>query len=244
MRNAISEQLEALGLRAGDAVMVHSSFKSLGVDDPETVLTGILDLLGPSGTLMMPALSYCQKPPAIHDTRFTPGCVGFLPEYFRNRRGTLRSLHPTHSVCAVGADAGSFLGAHDADTTPCGSHSPFRLLLERQGKILMLGCGLRPNTSMNAIEELVEPPYLYGPECEYTLTDASGKSFQKTYVTHGFRGYEQRYDRVAEVLEGDFLKTGTVGTALCHLIDGEELCRRSLQKMKKDPLYFVDQTDG
>ena len=42
----------------------------------------------------------------------------------------------------------------------------------------MLGCGLQPNTSMHAIEEMVKPPYLFGPPLTYHLVLADGK------VTH------------------------------------------------------------
>jgi len=240
MSHLMAHQFTTVGLRRGDVVMVHASFKSLGMSDPEEVVKGLLDVLGPEGTLLMPALSYCQKPAEVHDSRFTPGCVGFLPEYFRTRPGTRRSLHPTHSVCAVGGDVPGMLDSHFADRTPCGKNSPFRFLIERKGKILMLGCGLGPNTTMHAIEEHVEPPYLYGPEREYTLTDESGKVFQKTYLTHGFAGYVQRYDRVEELLDEAHLRTGLVGHALCHLIDAEALCRCSVRKMQEDPFFFVE----
>ncbi|MCB0115407.1 MAG: AAC(3) family N-acetyltransferase, partial [Caldilineaceae bacterium] len=127
------DHLHELGLRRGDVVMVHASFRSLGIADPEWIIGALLATLGDSGTLLMPALSYAQQPPHVHDTRSTPSCVGFLPEYFRRRAGTLRSLHPTHSVCGVGAQASSWLGDHREDNTPCGPHSPFHKLLHHGG---------------------------------------------------------------------------------------------------------------
>ena len=104
----------------------------------------------------------------------------------------------------------------------------------------MLGCGLKPNTTMHAVEELVEPPYLYGKELEYTLTDEFGRVFTKTYVTHGFAGYIQRYDRVQGLLNDANLRTGQVGNAQCHLINAEPLSRCSVEKMLENPFYFVD----
>ena len=38
----------------------------------------------------------------------------------------------------------------------------------------MLGCGLAPNTSMHAIEELVAPPYLFGEPLVYTMVLEDG----------------------------------------------------------------------
>ena len=52
---------------------------------------------------------------------------------------------------------------HVQDNTPCGQNSPFNRLIENAGKILMIGCGLTPNTTMHAVEEYVRPPYLFGP---------------------------------------------------------------------------------
>lgn len=240
MIDSLSEQLSELGVRTGGLLMVHSSFKSLGVSDPEAVVQALLSAIGPQGTLLMPALSYCQKPSNVHDTRTTPGCVGFLAEYFRTRPGTLRSLHPTHSVCGFGPAADAVLGGHAADRTPCGRNSPFRLVIELKGQIFMLGCGLGPNTTMHAIEELIEPPYLYGAEVEYRITDRSGSQSQVVYRTHGFEGFEQRYDRIDAVMAGEGLRFGAVGAADCYLVEADQLCRAATARLEEDNLYFVE----
>lgn len=240
MIHSLHSQLQALGLQEGDIVLVHSSFKSLGISDPEEIIGALLDTLGPQGTLLMPALTYNQEPRHIHDTRNTPTCVGFLTEYFRKRPGVQRSLHPTHSVCAIGAQMEAMLQDHPKDTTPCGSHSPFNRLIEKRGKILMIGCGLRPNTTMHAIEEYVRPPYLFGPEREYHLTDRDGSVFRKTYTRHGFAGYQQRYDRVEGLLTDSELRRGEVGKAFCYLIEAQALHRCGVQQMQQAPFYFVE----
>jgi aminoglycoside 3-N-acetyltransferase len=234
-------QLQALGLRRGDTVMVHSSFKALGIKEPELIIQALLETVGDSGTLLMPALSYLQEPPEIHDTNLTPACVGFLPEYFRQRAGTVRSVHPTHSACGVGAQLHDWLGDHSKDHTPCGPHSPFSKLLYAPGKILMLGCGLLPNTTMHAIEEHAPPPYLFGAPKIYTLTDASGRTFEKAYVPHNFQDVTQRYDRVAGLLAGAALSQGIVGQAPSFLIRGEKLLEAALVRLRAEPFYFVDQ---
>ncbi len=242
MSHDLRRQLEALGLGAGDQVLLHASFKSLGIRDPEEILGALLEVLGPQGTLLMPALTYRQTPAHLHDTRHTPSCVGYFTEYFRSRPGTLRSLHPTHSICAVGARADALLREHGQDRTPCGPNSPFNRNIEQGGKILMIGCGLRPNTTMHAVEEVVCPPYLFGPEREYVITDHDGRVFQRRYVTHGFSGYQQRYDRVAELLGPQELKTGTVGQAVCHLLEARALHRAGVSRLREDPFAFVERS--
>ena len=236
---ALSSDLTGLGLCSGDRVLVHSSFRALGVSDPELLIRALLQVIGPRGTLLTPALSWTQNPSTVHDTRNTPSCIGFFAEYVRLRPGTRRSLHPTHSVCAIGADTGDLLDMHAEDTTPCGQHSPFNKLMQAGGKIVMLGCGLRPNTTMHAIEEYVRPPYLFGEEAEYTITDRNGRTFVKRYVMHGFAGVEQRYERVAPFLGPRGLVSGRVGNAESHVIAAPELLTVALAALRLDPFAFV-----
>ena len=223
--------------------MVHSSLRALGVvpGGAESVIAGLLDVMGDNGTLLMPALSYEHVTPKNphFDVNKTPSNVGKLPEVFRLLPGTHRSVHPTHSVCAVGSLASHLLEHHIKDTTPCGSNSPFHLLPEYNGQILMLGCGLEPNTSMHAIEELMEPPYLYDPPFDYHITLADGTNITKTYKPHNFRGWEQRYERVEQVMAEPGLRHGHVLTAECYLLEAKSLWDSALNVMRPNPLFFV-----
>jgi aminoglycoside 3-N-acetyltransferase len=208
----------------------------------ETVIEGLLAALGSKGTLLMPALSYetVQSTNLVFDLRVTPSCVGALPEYFRKRPGTQRSMHPTHSVCAVGTLSDEMLKPHVQDSTPCGPNSPFHRLPDFNGQILMLGCGLRPNTSMHAIEELVEPPYLFAFPLSYKLIDEQGNTIQKEYIRHNFQGWQQRYDRVASILDAPSIRKGKILQATTHLIEARELRSTALAQLESDPLFFVD----
>lgn len=246
--NQISAALRALGVRPGGSLLVHSSLRALGrvPGGAETVVAGLLAALGDAGTLLMPSLTYARVTSLhpVFDVRGTPSNVGLIPEYFRLRGGTLRSVHPTHSVCAVGPRAAEFLTPHLQDHTPVGPHSPFRRLADAGGQILMLGCGLRPNTSMHGIEELVEPPYLYGDPLVYRLVLEDGAVIEKEYVRHNFRGWEQRYDRIANVLAAPHLREGGVLAAQAHLIEAAALWEAAEAALRRDPLYFVDQEPG
>jgi aminoglycoside 3-N-acetyltransferase len=243
LRRFVSD-LQRLGIRPGGDLLVHSSLSSLGhlPGGPETVIRALLEAIGPKGTLLLPTLSYNLVTPdqPVFDLRHTGSNIGAIPEYFRRREGTLRSLHPTHSVAATGPQALAFLADHALDTTPVGPHSPFRKLRDQQGQILMLGCGLGPNTTFHGIEELAPPPYLFGPEQVFTLIDENGNERQQTYTTHGFDGWKQRYDRAAEMLPAPFLTTGKVLQATAYLIEAEALWTHALAILKQDPLLFVD----
>jgi aminoglycoside 3-N-acetyltransferase len=254
----IAADLAALGVRCGGVLLVHSSLRSLGpgpgrespsdslassVDGgAESAIRGLLTALGPGGTLLMPALSYegvgAHHP--IFDVTRTPSCVGALPEYFRLRPGTMRSVHPTHSVCGVGARAVELLADHQLDTTPCGPRSPFYKLPEAGGQVLFLGCGLRPNTSMHAIEELVEPPYLFDDFVDYRVILADRTETAMRVRSHDFRGWMQRYDRLGLLLDGAGLRRGPVLQAAAELVECRQMWERALSALRADPLFFVE----
>lgn len=241
----MGKQLYDLGVRPHGALLVHSSLSALGYvqGGAETVIQGLLHAVGPGGTLLLPALSYeyvTSRNP-VFDVRRTASCVGLIPEAFRTRPSTMRSIHPTHSVCAYGGYAQEMLADHVLDTTPVGPHSPFRKLRDLKGQILMLGCGLEPNTSMHGIEELAPPPYLFRKEpITYLLIYPDGRPVSKAYIAHNFRGWIQRYDRIADYLDAPALRRGRVLEAEAHLIEAEALWTTALQVLQKDPFAFVD----
>jgi aminoglycoside 3-N-acetyltransferase len=241
--NPIAADLLALGVRPGGVLLAHSSLKALGhvPGGPETVIRGLLAALGPDGTLLMPALTYDRVTPQtpLFDLYRTPANVGAIPENFRAWPGVRRSVHPTNSVCGLGPLADELLRHHHLDTTPCGPHSPFHLLPHYKGQILLLGCGLKPNTSMHAIEELVEPPYLFAPPLTYKLV-INDRMTETPYRPHNFAGWRQRYDRVEDLLNGDGLKVGRVLAAQAHLIEARTLWSAALAALQQNPLYFVE----
>ena len=240
----LRDDLIHLGLKPGGVLLVHTSLRSLGKLEggAETVVQGLLSALGPGGTLLMPALSYAtvRSDHPVFDVLKTPSCVGALTEYFRTRQGTMRSVHPTHSVCATGERVVEMLGSHPLDKTPCGPESPFSKLSQVGGQVLFIGCGLRPNTSMHAIEEHIEPPYLYGDPLRYQIILPGGFDTYLTIRRHNFKGYSQRYDRLEEVMAGRGIRGGQVLQARCYLLDAQVMWEAALAAYRKDPLFFVE----
>ena len=240
----MTEDLRALGLKRGNHVLVHSSLRSLGnfPNKAQVLLEALLEVLGREGTLLVPALSYktVTRERPIFDLAKTPSCVGGFSEFFRNAAGVIRSVHPTHSVCAYGQQAKPLIDAHIGDDTPVGAHSPFQLLRELNGYLLFIGCGLKPNTSMHGVEELSRPPYLFGPETEYELKLSKGEILHKKYITHGFEGYEQRYDRVWDLLGNQDKSRGRILHAEAFLIRSAPMWEKANAILEKAPFYFVD----
>lgn len=242
-------QLRVLGVDPHRPLLVHTSLRAVGpvVGGAAGLAAALLEVSAHSA-LLVPALSYDQidwEAPRF-EVEHTPSCVGAFPEYFRHRADAQRSYHITHSVCASGPDAGVFVADHHLDDSPGGPRSPFTKNIDADGQILMLGCGLGPNTTMHAIEEMCEPPYLFLPGVfDYEITTPGGGIVHARTRRHDFTGYAQRYDRVAAVpMPEGAIRTGEAGLATAHLIQAAALRDAVLAVLKDDPLWFVERAES
>lgn len=175
---SLVQDLSDLGLRSGMTVMVHSSLGKVGwtVGGPVTIIRALLEILGPKGTLVMPAESPNVSDPSgwndervkeewhqtirehlpVFDLRTTPTTMGAIPEAFRNYPGTKRSDHPMVSVCANGHLADEIIREHSLEFCE-GRGTPFQKLYDFDGQTLLLGVGFNRCTSLHYAESLV--PY-------------------------------------------------------------------------------------
>lgn len=244
----IAQDARQLGICPGDVVLVHSSLRALGVGvTPEDVIAGLRLAVGENGTLVFPALSYfsCNREHPYFDYKESPSNVGAIPEYFRTQvEGVLRSMNPTHSCCAWGPQAAYITEGHCLDTTPCGPNSPYRRLYALAGKILFLGCGTACNTSMHAVEELIQPSYLFAESVHYIMIGRDGKRRQADCRAHDFRGVVQRYDRLPPLLPADAVKSGKILAAQATWMQSEAMWKTAECWYRQDPYYFVDRTQG
>jgi aminoglycoside 3-N-acetyltransferase len=179
-RDEIREALLRLGLAPGDTVYANVSMRSLGYvrDGPAAVIAAILDVVGETGTLMMPAWSCADLSHldlgAVFDLVETPAGTGLLSETLRRYPGSRRSLHPVASVVAVGGRAEELTSGHERSATPFGADSPYGRLALKASKLLLLGTQM--GGILYHVLERVGFPNLYNREpVEFDVRDGSGK---------------------------------------------------------------------
>lgn len=126
-KNQLIDDLQRLGVSPGSEIVVHSSLSSIGyvVGGAETVIVALLEAVDiKRGTVVVPTLTGTVEngplnPPYFH-VKESKCWTGIIPETFRLRQEAYRSLNPTHSVAAIGANAIDLTTGHEDCWTTCG----------------------------------------------------------------------------------------------------------------------------
>lgn len=247
---ALAEAFRSVGVRPGGTLLVHSSLSSLGWVEggAATVVDALSAALGPEGTLVVPTLTWdtvTARQPVFHEI-LTPSVVGRITEEVRGRPGARRSLHPTHSVAAIGPGAASLVEGHHRWDTPCAPGSPYGRLIERRAQVLMIGAGLESFTLMHAFEEWAGVPWLFNrTEVLYAIT--------RDCVVH--RVESRRHTDVAHYEERDFpslepvlvdagaLTYGKAGAAELRLVDAAAARDALVPLLEREPDAVLGRRD-
>jgi len=148
-----------LGFERGRVVWVQSSwneFYNLPAK-PTDVIALMRDMVGPEGTLVMPAFPVNQDPGKLLEIDFAPSSSGLLTEVFRRQPDVRRSIHLSSSVCALGPAADFLVRDHHHDIFPWGPQTPFCRLMDTEARLVCLGLGTFVNnlTPLHAVECLL-----------------------------------------------------------------------------------------
>lgn len=235
----------------GDSVLVHSSLSSLGWVDggADTVVEALVASVGLDGTVLFPTLTGSGEDspasPPVFDVRSTPCWTGAIPEAARNRPDAVRSLHPTHSVVAIGRLDRWLTSDHRHVRTPCGFGSPYDKLAGIGGKIVLVGVTQAVNTSFHMAEEMAGAPYvLQDWPMDITMTGTRGEPV----VMHGTHLHRHGVKRDYDSLEPELIRLGIchvrqVGEAEVRVVDAMLLRMFLVRKLLEDPLAVLDMTE-
>lgn len=238
-------QLENMNIDYKGTIIVHSSMKSIGSVDggADTVLDTFTTFMK-DGLLVFPTHTWkdVNKDQPKFYVETSPSHIGVLSELFRKRPHVVRSLHPTHSVGALGKGAKEFTDGNEKFDTPCARESSWGKLLDHQAKILLVGVDLRRNTFIHGIEEWMDIPGRITETHEQLITVLSnGTEISVPSRRHFGLDWSAHYWKVEEVLAKlGAIEYGKLGDATVLICDTAKLFYFIGEMLKKDPALFSD----
>ena len=158
-RDSLVDQLHALGVRPGDVLMVHSSFRAVRPVEggPQGVVEALLRAVGANGTVVMPSWTGDGDHPFDPTATATATDLGVIADTLWRQPGSVRSSHPF-----AFAAAGPYAKRITSDALPIPPHrleSPVGRVWELDGQILLLGVGHDANTTIHLAEVMADVPY-------------------------------------------------------------------------------------
>ncbi|MGQ0686666.1 AAC(3) family N-acetyltransferase [Bradyrhizobium sp.] len=188
----LRQRLIDLGVTRGRTVWVQSSWNEFfNVPmKPSEVIDLLRDLIGPEGTLAMPAFPIDRDAGKVFMVDRAPVYTGLLCEVFRRVPGVQRSIHLTSSVCAVGPNADFLIRDHHRTMMTWGKDSPFCRLIDVDARMIGLGATFNFMTPLHAVECLLydEVPFfhqVFSGTTRYRWKRASGETGEHEFLNRG-----------------------------------------------------------
>lgn len=242
----IANFFPSAGILPGDTVMLHSSWDQLRLayQSPQDVIRDILNYLGPSGTLAMPAMPVVSGEQGIHidfDKVFSK--AGMVSEVFRRMPNVSRSVSYNHSVSALGPNAEFLTAEHHRGRTSWDGHSPYRKLASiPESWVVGYGVGrkLRAATALHCVEsELIGTPYfskLFREEFSYSYSSGRYGSGRVTQLVRRGVNYSPK---IAKHFAADELKEKALHGVDFYAVRAPILIEKSIELGRKGKTMYI-----
>ncbi len=207
-QEAILSALEAVGVRKGDTLLVHSSLSACGhiIGGADTIIKAIIKAVGPEGNFFVPTFqrSECflnginkrwDHRPSDSRDRASEAVrwVGTLPlEFMRLYPDAPRGVHLSHSWAGWGPRAAEVLSRQTEDEPPFSDNSCPMVVREMGGKILLFGSPVGHMSFVHCFETHYNLPGLGPSYYEVRLPDGT---ITWKYVPKGLPGPREFYSK-------------------------------------------------
>ena len=238
---SLCADFEALGIEKGMVLLVHSSLSAMGwvCGGAVAVIIALQEVLGETGTLVMPAHStdlsdpsQWENPPVpeswwqtiretmpAYDPDLTPTrSMGKIVETFRKQKSVFRSTHPQSSFCASGPQASYIINNHSL-AFGFGENSPLARIYDLHGSVLLLGVGHSNNTSIHLAEHRATFPSKRVVEEGAPISQADSRTWATfENINVDASDFDQIGEDFLHFDAGKMVRCGKVGIANCQLM--------------------------
>ncbi|MDR2832322.1 MAG: AAC(3) family N-acetyltransferase [Streptococcaceae bacterium] len=242
-KEQLKKQLATIGVNPKGVLKVHLSYKAIGEleNGGDTVLEALMEYMK-EGLLVLPTHTWrnINDMNPVFDVLYTPSCVGYLTESFRQKKGVVRSLHPTHSVSAIGKGAEELVKGDELLTSPCGKGGAYHKLYEANAQVLLIGVNFMRNTIVHGFEEWNGVPNILNEKAVELITiPKQGERIKIDMHRHisrlGSRTFAKLEPRA--IMEG-VLTLGRFGDADTRLMNAKPLFDLVSDELQKDLNYL------
>lgn len=258
-REELAADLRALGLAAGDVVMMHTSVRAVGevAGGPDQIHLAVKDVLEREGTLLMYAgcpryvdevgrgnlspaeeAEVLEKLPAFDaSTARSARDNGALVEMLRTYPGARVNDHPARFV-VCGRHSEYLLSRQPWDYA-FGRDSALERFVELEGRILLLGCDHDSTTFLHYAEHIADIPDKRVARFKVPVTENGKRVWRdmEEFNTASDGAHANWPDRFfAQIVDGHLAQTenhgGLVGDATSHIVSARALLDAALPTMR------------
>lgn len=208
---------------------------------PDHLLSAMLEVLGPSRTLVMPSYTFSFIRSSAFDPANTPGETGALGEALRKRPDASRTLRAIYSHVMSGPDAGKFSQAPPKDAWGVGSDG--EKFLELDALYVTLGLPWHETCSLFHVPELTtHVPYRYFKRFrgKVVLSGGEERPIEETMFVRSldvpadtdFAPATMRFEKLAELRRSD-------APFPMQALPARTIVNISEEMIRNDPFVFV-----
>ena len=235
---------QKLGLKNGDVLLVHSSYKSFGGVEggPQTVIDALRSILTEVGTLIVPTFNYDFCDVKTFNVKKTPSKMGIISELIRTDSNSKRTLDPVFSFAIIGKYRDNL--ANLTSEHSFGPNSIFAKLRDLDAKIMIIGLDYNESmTFFHHIEETQGCDYRYFKEFRGNITDydevkQDGKIV--LFVRDIEIGVQNAVDKMGLIMEQEgIVKKIAVGESEIKIMKANDAYQRTAEEMKMNPHILI-----
>jgi len=166
-KKLIEQALQNIGIEKGDIILVHldatpalkgCNFNSWA-DALELLKKCFLNVLGPTGTLIVPTFNFDFCKGKAYCDKNTTSQTGMFSNYILYDNKSYRSFHPILSFAAVGPDAKNI--CDNISKSSFGKGSVFHKIHQLNSKIVFFNIGFRVCTFIHYVEQSLGVNYRF-----------------------------------------------------------------------------------